>query len=163
MKLTKTLREAFVNSAMNDVPSIDYGEMLQKAATADAVAQMPPAVAAVYESHPDWIVRQQHRAGSRYLYIPMPAGAEFTEQAAAEFERIVELRSAQREARSELRAKINAAANSVTTRKALVALLPEFEKYLPADDRTATLNLPAVANIMAEFVKAGWPKGQVPA
>ena len=60
----------------------------------------------------------------------------------------------------ELETKLMAAANSCTTRKALVELLPEFEKYLPADQAAACKTLPAVANIMADFVKAGWPKDE---
>jgi Tfp pilus assembly protein PilO len=60
--------------------------------------------------------------------------------------------------RNTLSSKLQAAANSVATRKALVALLPEFEKYLPADKEAACKNLPAVANLLADFSKAGWPK-----
>jgi hypothetical protein len=48
----------------------------------------------------------------------------------------------------------------VSTRKALVDLLPEFEKYLPADEAKAIASLPAVANVLSDFVKAGWPKNQ---
>jgi hypothetical protein len=60
--------------------------------------------------------------------------------------------------RDTLSAKLQAAANSVATRKALVELLPEFEKYLPADEGAACKTLPAVANLLADFSKAGWPK-----
>ena len=37
--------------------------------------------------------------------------------------------------------------------------LPEFAKYLPKAV-AKTDNLPAVANLVADFVKAGWPKEQ---
>ena len=51
-----------------------------------------------------------------------------------------------------------AAAMSCTTRKALANLLPEFEQYLPEDTPAAIRSLPAIANIVADFSKAGWPK-----
>jgi hypothetical protein len=59
-----------------------------------------------------------------------------------------------------LRTKLSATADAVSTRKALIDLLPEFEKYLPADESKAVASLPAVANVLSDFVKAGWPKNQ---
>ena len=47
------------------------------------------------------------------------------------------------------------------TRAALAAALPEFEKYLPADEPKALRSLPSMANVASEFVKAGWPKKSV--
>jgi hypothetical protein len=72
---------------------------------------------------------------------------------------LVELAN-QVEKRKELRSKLQATADAVTTRKALIDLLPEFEKYLPADEAKAVATLPAVANVLSDFVKAGWPKNQ---
>ena len=57
-----------------------------------------------------------------------------------------------------LREKLHGCAYAVTTRKALVDLLPEFEKYLPADDASVCRTLPVVQNVVSDFVKAGWPK-----
>jgi hypothetical protein len=51
-------------------------------------------------------------------------------------------------------------AEGASTRKALVAALPEFEKYLPAEVEAPVRSLPAIANVVAEFTKAGWPKGE---
>ena len=62
--------------------------------------------------------------------------------------------------RASLKSQLKSAAHSVTTRKALAALLPEFEKYLPADEAAACKTLPVVQNIVADFAKAGWPKGK---
>jgi hypothetical protein len=66
-------------------------------------------------------------------------------------------RSLQEKARADLRSKLKSVAYSVSTRKALVAALPEFEKYLPADEAKAVRTLPVVQNVVADFVKAGWP------
>ena len=43
-------------------------------------------------------------------------------------------------------------------RAAFVAKLPEFAHYLPAEDAPAGRSLPVVANLVTDFVKAGWPK-----
>ncbi len=164
MKLTKNLREAFVRAVMADVPKVDYREQLQKAATAAAVNLLPAPVAAAYKQFPDYVVTRHVRIGAQYFCLPSADGnPDFPIGVQQELARLEALREAQEESRKALRTKLNAAANSVTTRKALAELLPEFEKYLPADERTATLNLPAVANIVADFVQAGWPKGQVSA
>lgn len=168
MKLTKNLRNAFVRAAMNDVPQIDYDEQYRALGMNAAIAAMPADVLALYKKRPEYFALNQHKLGDdtnyrfyEHVYVPMPEEQSFPAHVNEEMVRILTLQSAQAEARTLLRQKIEAAAASVTTRKALAELLPEFEKYLPADDRTATLNLPAVANIMADFIKAGWPKGQV--
>lgn len=54
-----------------------------------------------------------------------------------------------------------ALANSIAglrTRKAFVAMFPELEKYAPPEPAMGT-NLPAIANVMADLTKLGWPKG----
>jgi hypothetical protein len=38
--------------------------------------------------------------------------------------------------------------------------LPEFEKYFPAEDAPISKNLPALANMVADLTKLGWPKGK---
>lgn len=163
MKLTKNLREAFVRAVMADVPKVDYREQIQKVATTAAVAMLPSAVAAAYKLFPEYIETRHVYVGSMYVYVPAAESPVFSGDIKQELSQLEALHEAQEESRNALRTKLNAAANSVTTRKALAELLPEFEKYLPADERTATLNLPAVANIVADFVQAGWPKGQVSA
>ncbi len=48
------------------------------------------------------------------------------------------------------------------TVKQLKEALPEFAKYAPHEEATSK-NLPALANVVAEFSKAGWPKDSRPA
>ena len=45
-------------------------------------------------------------------------------------------------------------------REALAAMLPEFEKYLPSETPALDRTVPAVANVVTDFMRAGWPKGQ---
>lgn len=163
MRLTETIRDSFVRAAMNDVPCTNYDEQMNKLLIADAVKQLPPAVRKLWDNettrlyiNTSWCSRYGATAD-----VPVAHGTRFepTPEVAAELERLYALNKAQNETHSELHRKLYAAAKSVSTRKALVALLPEFEKYLPADEQAACKTLPAIANVVADFTKAGWPKG----
>lgn len=158
MKLTKTLREAFVRAAMGDVPSVDFHQQIQKAVTADALVLMPPDVRTAYKKHPEYFANVGHYfQGGGYIYAPAPTGIKFPESLHKEVARLTDLESAQAVERKTLRANLMGAANSVTTIKALADLLPEFAQYLPVEEPISK-NLPALANLVADFTKAGWPK-----
>jgi hypothetical protein len=63
MRLTKYIRQSFVNAAMQDVPKVDYIEQARKQVVKEFEDLMPPEVKAAYAKHPDWI-------GNRdYYYI----------------------------------------------------------------------------------------------
>jgi hypothetical protein len=163
MKLTKTLREAFVSAAMNDVPSIDYDEQIQKLGTEAALAAMPPEVLTAYKKHPEYFDPNGFSitkdAGWHYVYVPAHSSFKFPEETRKKADELKKLGQAQSRARNELRQKLEGVVNSVTTRKALAEALPEFTKYLP-EELTKTSMLPAIANTVAEFVQAGWPKNK---
>jgi hypothetical protein len=164
MRLTKTIREAFVRAAMADVPQEDYQAKIHKLIQDDAIAQLPPKVKAIAqdkdlrhflktESHhiSGWNcsnVRVMHPEYQRSPSVNSQVGGLLTALAD------------QVERTKALRTKLAATADAVSTRKALVNLLPEFEKYLPADESKAVASLPAVANVLSDFVKADWPKNQ---
>ena len=164
MRLTKTIREAFVRAAMADVPQHDYQAEIHKLLQDDAISKLPPKVKAIAD---DKDLRHFLKTESHYIngyqcsnvrvmhpeYTRSPKVNEKVEALLVEF--------AEQNARNNaLRTKLAATADAVTTRKALVDLLPEFEKYLPADEAKAVASLPAVANVLSDFVKAGWPKNQ---
>ena len=171
MRLTNTIRDAFVRSAMDDVPSVDHTEEIRKIVLADVVAQLPPAVAKVYANKDlrNYLKNYFHSYGGVSCCIPHFEDSGFRNEtlyklSAEVQEKVSALADASKrdnETRESLRSKLAEAAYSCRTRKQLVELLPEFEKYLPADERSANVvNLPAVANILSDFVKAGWPKNQ---
>lgn len=54
--------------------------------------------------------------------------------------------------------RLRSAVDSCTTRKQLMDRLPEFEKYYPSADAPMSKNLPALANVVADLAKLGWPK-----
>ena len=167
MKLTNTIRDAFVRAVMDDTPSVDYSEKIRAAAVKAAVAALPQKVAALWK---DSALR--HYVKTVGVHVPgcgvrVPSGCEDSYTAEfkaleklilAECASLTEAHVAQKQARENLRSKLRHAAYAYTTRKALAAALPEFEKYLPADEAAALRTVPVIANVVADFVKAGWPK-----
>ena len=162
MRLTNTIRDAFVRAAMNDVPAIKYEDEAHKLVRDDAIAQLPPKVQAIAKDKAlvGYIRTSHHWFGRNSFCSVSVVGPEYkmTEKVAKRVAELVEMHQAQVEVFDGLRSKLNGAAYAVTTRKALAELLPEFEKYLPVDEVTANRSLPVVANIVADFAKAGWPK-----
>ena len=167
MKLTNTIRDAFILAAMQDVPSVDYAQqardLAQKAMKALFAKDFPGIdQAKVYQWFGSSSVKMPGTLNN--LYQPSP-GFDCLKNDAKLWAKLETLEAQSRTqdiARSELQKKLRAVAYSVNTRKALADALPEFAKYLPADEATATRNLPVVANVVADFVKAGWPKGKKP-
>ena len=169
MKLTNMIRDAFIRAAMDDVPRVDYSEQI-RAATLAAVLEITPEPVKVVWNDPKLRqyldVRHVHLAGNVGVAIPWDCYARnehvraaIKPEARENLDKLDAALKAQETHRNELERKLKGCAYSVTTRKALVALLPEFEKYLPADEPAALRTLPVVANVVADFVKAGWPKG----
>lgn len=168
MKLTKFMREAFVRAAMQDVPSVNYNEQARELVQKAAKDMMPPAIQKLVKA--GGVELAYIRTG--YLSMPgclsnvgvycrtdCPSLSELPADVQTQVRELEKAAKAQGEQRRDLQRQLEGAANSVTTRKALAELLPEFEKYLPADAPAACRSLPAIANVVAEFSKAGWPKG----
>ncbi len=169
MKLTNTIRDAFVRAAMDDVPApVDHKEAIRSLAMADALAALPPKILAAWK---DVGTREYIKTCTAWLAdvsVCVPTSVSysrdhaFSEDAKAKAAVLKAEMKTSNDARKALETKLRAVAYSVTTRKALAAALPEFEKYLPPDDAAAIRTLPVVANVVADFVKAGWPKGKKP-
>lgn len=173
MRLTNDMRDAFIRAAMNDVPRVDHREEIRKLVLADAVEALPAAVRKLWDNKAlnHWVKTETHYFHHIGVVIPSASpGSSWRRSdhklSATTLQKVAELKAAMDAAdklHDELKQKLKAAAYGCTTRKQLAALLPEFEKYLPADEvKAIKQNLPAVANIMADFTKAGWPKGKQP-
>jgi hypothetical protein len=158
MRLTTLMRSSFVRAVMQDVPEIDYSSKIHKLALDDAVAQMAPSVRRVYKGYPEHFnntARYVDGVGSFYG----PWGDHKINPMVADAIRgYAKLRDEQRAQRTLLQQSLSNVARGCTTRKQLAEALPEFVKYLPADTPKPGANLPAVAHVVAQFVKAGWPK-----
>jgi len=168
MRLTKYIREAFVRSAMSDVPKIDFDAQAEKLVRDTIKSLMPEQIKkAVSDADcKEWINTEYTATPSQFSsysnFAPRHSNYIIRDKAPqiwAELEVLSKLKKEQGSKLNDLERKLSGCADSVTTRKALATLLPEFEKYLPADEPSAIKTLPAVANVVADFTNAGWPKG----
>lgn len=160
MRLTTTQRQAFVRAAMDDVPSVDYREQMQKLIQDYQASKLPKKVRTVYD---DASLRGFLRTCTTYTqvgYISHVGSVDLDEATKGEQARLEALHRSQMDMRDALRARLEGVVASVTTRKALVEALPEFEKYAPAEAGPLSRDVPALANVVSDFVKAGWPKGK---
>lgn len=166
MKLTNYHRDAFIKAAMDDVPSVDYDAQAQKLVREHITTLMPKELRDALKKAPaiiDWL-------NNAYVYMPgclsnfyTPGMADINQKAKDDprikdkLDALESLKREQSKQYGDLEAKLRGVAYACTTLKALKEALPEFEKYMPEEQQT-TRNLPAVANVVADFVKAGWPK-----
>jgi len=165
MRLTNTIRDAFVRSVMNDVPFVDYNEAASKLVI-NAIASYFKETFGVEIAElgqGNWVNLQSVQLPGHLLSVyTYSSHYNFVERNLPElWETLKALDVRHREQniqRAKLEEQIRGVTMSVTTRKALADALPEFEKYLPQDEAKAVRTLPVVQNVIADFVKAGWPK-----
>lgn len=164
MRLNKYHKDAFVEAVLQDLPSTDYDEIAQKLVRESFVEKMPAKVRAVYDDKDirHWLTN---------TWIPMPgslgnfyciADSDLGKVSDAIKDQLIEISEAKREQiekRNAFKSMLEAAIGSCQTREQALGLLPEFEQYLPKDTTsTGVSNLPAVCNLVAELVQAGWQK-----
>lgn len=169
MRLTNTLRDAFIRAAMQDVPRIDHKEEIRKLVIADLVSQMPAKIQAIWKDNElrQYLKTDYNTYGNVSINYPSYKSTyeynkpKLTPEAQQKVDALASEAKVSDTQFKALETKLKGAAYACTTRKQLAELLPEFEKYLPADEGKAIKsNLPAVANLVADFTKAGWPKNQ---
>lgn len=165
MKLTNMIRDAFIDAAMADVPKVDYDEQarsLGNKTLREAQQKVFPGID--LDATAEWFDKRHVSMPRPFsgLYAPALSGYVLKENDKVwiKLEALASSHATQKAQRDALRSKLQAVAYSCTTRKALADLLPEFEKYLPADTPASVRTLPAIANVVSDFAKAGWPKTQ---
>ena len=171
MRLTETLRFAFVRAAIQDVPS-DFKTLeaeAHKLIVQDSIDKLPKQL--VFATADQNLSVYLHRTtywprnspfGSVYVFSPERTEYIMSEKTVKKVMELSEKARATRQTISDLQDKLQSVAKSCATRKQLAELLPEFEKYLPADTPAASRSVPAIANLVTDFTKAGWPKGKQP-
>lgn len=165
MKLTNYIRDAFIEAAMKDVPkSCDHTEEIRKIAHADLVAQLPSVIQKAWKDNATMVYLKRTTDTYGGVSVAYPTTNEYdrtTAKLTADVQKRVDKLAAEMKAdkalRQDLRSKLKSAAYACNTTKQLRELLPEFDKYLPAEEEKTCRTLPAVANIVADFTKAGWP------
>lgn len=173
MRLTQTLRQAFVNAVMQDVPMTDYVELIRARALEVVRPLADPRVLELWDDPKTRglvAYRAVHPGG---VHVAIPPLTEEAERALGKssyrgeeisddvLRKLCLERQVQDEAQASLRRKLQGVVDGCNTGKQLREALPEFAKYLP-EPSLVTKNLPALANVVADFAAAGWPKGKEP-
>jgi len=153
MKLTKYEKEAIVRAIMQDVPT-KPDNILRAEIQAAFVAGMSAPVLKLYKTHPKALKTES---------VPSwDSGLSYRTDfivGDADVKKAMETFNAQKKARDEAHSKLSAAVMGCNTLAQLKKLLPEFISYFPSETEP-TKNLPAVANMVADLSKLGWPKSQ---
>jgi len=168
MRLTKSDKEAFVRSVMDDVPSVDYDEQVRSKMKAWGLESLPEDLRPLAKKYPDYFEARHVNTPSHCPSVSIICnpnwnwsgfkGQEPEPEKYAELTAISVEAEAQEETREAIRRKMTGLINDCSTLKVALARLPEFEKYLPAErDGTGVVNLP-VANVVTELMNLGWPK-----
>lgn len=170
MKLTTYFRQGFILSVMNDVPTVDHSDQIRTLVRDDLIKLAPPAVQKIWadKKSREWVVTRYGVFFGVSMNYPaaIAISGERPEKALspevqAECERLRDLMLRNKTVRETLHDKLRAVVNGCSTRKQLADRLPEFAHYLPSEAVKAP-NLPALANLSADFARAGWPKGKKP-
>lgn len=156
MKLSKLTKEAIVRAIWNEVPEIDH-KARKVAIQAALVELFTPEVKALYKTQPGALkVEYCNCLGYSGSYEDRCVTvADLTEE---QVNSVQEPYNEEDRARCDANSKLRDLVMGCSTRNQLVKLLPECEKYLPAEAATDR-SLPVVANVISDMTKLGWPKG----
>ena len=159
MRLTNEIRRAFVAGVMRDVPQVDYTEQIRKVVMDDAVAALPSAVADLWARIDlrQYVNTHCGTFGRVSVNYPAAIPRSLSPKAAALVQSLEQRAKEQRDRRNELEDRLHRVALGLSTRKQLAEALPEFAKYLPADQAKACRTLPTVTGTVEAFKAAGWP------
>jgi hypothetical protein len=153
MKLTKYEKEAIIRAIMQDVPCTPDG-MLRVEIQKAFVAAMSAPIQKLYKTHPK-ALRTDHvsswDSGMSYRMEFVVGDADVT--------KTIEPFVAKKKERDDAHKKLSAIVNGCNTLAQLKKMLPEFVSYFPTEAEP-TKNLPAIANMVADLSKLGWPKGK---
>lgn len=170
IRLTNDMRDTFIDKVMADVPRVDYSSKVNDAAQAVARLDLPAAIAKLHKNHETaayitmLTIHFRDRDGApagEFVGVSVP-GANHDKVKAVILKEIAPILKAwteQVKTHTDLRRNLRAVAYHCTTHAQLAEAFPEFARYLPQTNHDATRNLPALANVVNDFVKAGWPKG----
>ena len=156
MKLTNYLRDAFITAALQDVPSVDYIEQIRNLLNEFRLSILKPLkldkaeAARLNETYLYFCHQSFQLKGCTYVEAKQIEVNPTLKELAAKFKD-------QNLARDVLKEKLRGIAYGCTSDKQLIGLLPEFAKYLPPPE-VKTNNLPAISNVVGDFIRAGWPK-----
>ena len=157
MKIGKWDKEAIVNAIMADVPKVDKAKRKEEIQAA-IVKAMSPEARKLYKVCPEALrtycigdLIYNGTWSSRDVIV-----GDVNEEKRQE---IVKPYKDEDQKRYDAKQSLKAAIMACSTLKQLKERLPEFEKYYPTEAKPV-VNLPALANVVADLSKLGWPKGE---
>lgn len=153
MKLTKLHKEAIVRAIMQDTPPIDKVKRAE-AIIAEVVKAMSPEVRKLYKTKPDALRRRTVPYTNQYSNWSDVVVGDVTDEKIKEIAAPYKL---QEDERNAMQRKLMGAFEGINTLKQALTTFPEFKKYYPTEAEP-TKNLPALANVVADLSKLGWPK-----
>lgn len=154
MKFTKLTKQAIVRAIIQDIPPIDK-EARALAINAAIVKAMSPEVRKLFKTYPAAL----RTASVEYTNPFRQWGNDVTvgDVTKEKITEIIKPYETQEQERKNAQHKLVAAFEGINTLKQALATFPEFKKYYPTEAEP-TKNLPALANVMADLSKLGWPK-----
>ena len=157
MNLTKLHKQAIVRAIMQDTPAPDRRKWAEEIKAA-IVKAMSPEVRKLYKTKPGALRHASvaYTSEFRTWGHDVPVGDVTKEQ----IEEITAPYEKQAKERQDMERKLNAAFEGIRTLKQAETTFPEFKKYYPTEAQP-TKNLPALANVVADLSKLGWPKSAV--
>ncbi len=155
MNLNKMQKQAIVRAIMQDIPEPNRAQWATEIKAA-VVKAMSPEVRKLYKVKPHALRHAcvEYTNPHRRWGDEMPVGDVTKDQ----IEAIVAPYAKLAQERREMETKLTHAFEGIRTLKQAEATFPEFKKYYPTEAQP-TKNLPALANVMADLTKLGWPKG----
>jgi hypothetical protein len=178
MRITESIRNAFVRAVMQDIPRVDYREQMQKIVQDYFLNKAPDIIKRARKAHPQYFPIQQVHVSVVYS---VSSGRSYTtninfhvylsdlddgyikdKDLEAKIQALYDKEGEQNTARGEMEQKLNATIRGYSTVKTAKEALPELAKYLPDETAPPSRSVPALANLMADLTKAGWPKDKQP-
>lgn len=157
MRLDKYAKQSIVSAIMADVPPVDKAKRRADLQAA-VVKAMSPDVRKVFKTKPNAL--RTHHVGDT-LYDGHGWHTRDIIAGDVDGKTIDELLKPYKDAdieRHNAKCKLRSVVDGCNTLGQLKKLLPEFVSYFPTETAPAK-NLPAVANMVADLSKLGWPKG----
>jgi hypothetical protein len=154
MNLDKYTKQSIVTAIINDLPPIDKTKRTETIKAA-IIKAMSPEVRKLYKTKPGALRTRcvAYTNEFRTWGDEMPVG-DVTD---AQIKEIVAPYKKEEDERADMQRKLTHAFEGIRTLKAALKAFPEFKKYMPTEAEP-TKNLPALANVMADLSKLGWPK-----
>ena len=155
--ITKWDKQAIVKAIMADVPKVDKKKRREELQAA-IVKLMSPEARKLFKTTPN-ALRTYHVGDITYDGMWSQRDVVAGDVSNDKIDELCTKYKEEDNARYDVACKIKGIVDTCRTVKQLNDRLPEFKKYFPTVEKPVA-NLPAIANVVADLSKLGWPKGE---